>query len=468
MRKPFAILILLVAVPSWGAVTLPHTQHWTSISPWSQSYPNGVSPATIDSTQSASGSSSTSLRFRYPINYAPGNAPDKIYTNFTAASEIYAQYWIKYSDNYYFHPADNKQTYYVHQGAVSNFYVSRYYGKMSMVVQRSDASARWSANTGYNPTLAAGTWYKVTIRAKMNTSAVTPDGIFQLWINDQLVINHSTVRFLKAADLGVGVNSMEFTPVYGGGAPASNKPAEDYQYYDYVQIQTTPFGGGGGDVSAPYPSQWNPAKSSTGVPVGNRTISFHIQDDTDVLTANGNVNIEGVDYTCAAGLTCTGGSTDKTITYTKGSDWAPDTVVNVVTTGFRDTAGNTMATDTWSYTIESASPSAPTIDTTSPLATRAQGTFFSQTLSASGGTSPYTWSMTAGSLPPGTSLSSAGVFSGTPSVSGPFNFTAKIVDTGAAEDTQASSIIVNPAAPGGQTTVNVTGIQDTFINSGSA
>ena len=57
------------------------------------------------------------------------------------------------------------------------------------------------------------------------------------------------------------------------------------------------------------------------------------------------------------------------------------------------------------------------------------GTAYNVTLVASGGTTPYTWSVSAGSLPAGMSLSSAGVLSGVPTASGSFTFTAKVTDS---------------------------------------
>jgi len=50
-------------------------------------------------------------------------------------------------------------------------------------------------------------------------------------------------------------------------------------------------------------------------------------------------------------------------------------------------------------------------------------------LVATGGTTPYTWTVSAGALPAGMSLSSAGVLSGTPTVPGPFTFTAEVTDS---------------------------------------
>lgn len=60
----------------------------------------------------------------------------------------------------------------------------------------------------------------------------------------------------------------------------------------------------------------------------------------------------------------------------------------------------------------------------------AYGTAYStQTLSAGGGTAPYNYSVTAGSLPPGLSLSTGGSLFGTPSATGSFPFTLTATDT---------------------------------------
>lgn len=58
-----------------------------------------------------------------------------------------------------------------------------------------------------------------------------------------------------------------------------------------------------------------------------------------------------------------------------------------------------------------------------------RGVAYSQTLSASGGVQPYSYSLTAGSLPPGLVLSSAGVISGTPGAAGSYSFTVRGMDT---------------------------------------
>ncbi len=70
---------------------------------------------------------------------------------------------------------------------------------------------------------------------------------------------------------------------------------------------------------------------------------------------------------------------------------------------------------------------------------------YSQTLSASGGTAPYTWAVTSGTLPPGLSLSSAGVISGKPTSRGTYSFVATVTDSSSPAETATASlsIVVN-------------------------
>jgi hypothetical protein len=58
------------------------------------------------------------------------------------------------------------------------------------------------------------------------------------------------------------------------------------------------------------------------------------------------------------------------------------------------------------------------------------GTAYATALTATGGTSPYTWAVTSGTLPPGLSLNaSTGSISGTPVLTGTFGFTAQVTDS---------------------------------------
>jgi hypothetical protein len=64
-----------------------------------------------------------------------------------------------------------------------------------------------------------------------------------------------------------------------------------------------------------------------------------------------------------------------------------------------------------------------------PLPVPIQGVPYSQTITASGGTGPYTYAVTAGTLPTGLTLSAAGVLSGTMTAIAPASFTVTATDT---------------------------------------
>jgi len=89
--------------------------------------------------------------------------------------------------------------------------------------------------------------------------------------------------------------------------------------------------------------------------------------------------------------------------------------------------------------------------TPASLPNASQGSAYSQTIGASGGLSPYAFSITAGALPSGLALSGAGVLSGTPTVNGTFNFTVTATDsTGGTPATAAKAyaLVVNlPSSP---------------------
>jgi hypothetical protein len=83
-----------------------------------------------------------------------------------------------------------------------------------------------------------------------------------------------------------------------------------------------------------------------------------------------------------------------------------------------------------------------TVVTTSPVGVGTAGSPFSRQLLASGGVSPYTWSLGSGSLPEGLNLSTNGIISGTPATTGTSNFTVKVADVLSASTQKPLSITV--------------------------
>jgi uncharacterized protein (TIGR03437 family) len=106
------------------------------------------------------------------------------------------------------------------------------------------------------------------------------------------------------------------------------------------------------------------------------------------------------------------------------------------------------------YTL-TVTQSCPTI-TVNPAGLQAaqQGATYGQTLTASGGMAPYGFTVSAGALAAGLSLSSAGALAGTPAVSGGFNFTVTVTDANGCQGARVYTLAVNGCsytiAPGSQ------------------
>lgn len=78
------------------------------------------------------------------------------------------------------------------------------------------------------------------------------------------------------------------------------------------------------------------------------------------------------------------------------------------------------------------------------------GQAYSQTLTASGGAAPYTFTVVGGTLPTGTALTmigGLGLVSGTPTTNGTFNFTIRATDVNACPVDRAYAVVITTAVP---------------------
>src|ERR1700691_5507672 len=101
--------------------------------------------------------------------------------------------------------------------------------------------------------------------------------------------------------------------------------------------------------------------------------------------------------------------------------------------------------------------------TTTSLSAGTKSPAYSATLAASGGTSPYTWSVLSGSLPPGLALaSSTGVLSGTPTEVGAFEFTVEVADSASDSSTASFTLLINGPYSGSRANIPV----DTVVSIG--
>ncbi len=101
-----------------------------------------------------------------------------------------------------------------------------------------------------------------------------------------------------------------------------------------------------------------------------------------------------------------------------------------------------------------AAPASATLSVTCPVITLAPTTLpggrvavaYSQTITGSGGTAPYTFAVVAGTLPAGLTLTSSGVLAGTPTTAGSSTFTIRGTDANSCSADLVATIVI-AAAP---------------------
>jgi Putative Ig domain/Cohesin domain len=131
-----------------------------------------------------------------------------------------------------------------------------------------------------------------------------------------------------------------------------------------------------------------------------------------------------------------GSNTINTLAAFDRSNWVSDTTPLVL-----DSAGNL-------YDIANDFPtSATTVFELRPVFPNAtvNQRLYNQTLTATGGSGLMTFSVTAGNLPPGLTLSSAGVLTGSPNAVGTYQFTITATDSTGAAGSGMYTMNVNPA-----------------------
>jgi hypothetical protein len=108
-------------------------------------------------------------------------------------------------------------------------------------------------------------------------------------------------------------------------------------------------------------------------------------------------------------------------------------------------SGNPAQTASATLSLSIDAQSLHIVTTSLPAGTA--GTPYSTTLSASGGTQPYTWTLTAGALPAGLTLNGAtGVISGTPAAAASVQLSIQVSDSGSPAQSQSAALALNISA----------------------
>ncbi len=218
------------------------TNDWNSISsPWHLDH----GTATIDSSTNTPNPTGA-LHFVYPVGWHDGNDPGGVnLENFGNYNELYVGYYFKYSSNFQWHPVANKHAYVWLGGDPSNgnFFVAvggNQHMWFTNQIGWGPGSIDYKPNTANNPTIQAGTWYWMEFHVKQNTPGQS-DGLFEMWINGQLVMQYNNIPYRSSSQSNMGFGSFSYTPVWGGVVGATNNVQSDL-WVDHTVISTGPIG----------------------------------------------------------------------------------------------------------------------------------------------------------------------------------------------------------------------------------
>ncbi len=155
-------------------------------------------------------------------------------------------------------------------------------------------------------------------------------------------------------------------------------------------------------------------------------------------------------------LTATGGTPGYTFSIVSGNlpngfGLSPAGVISGTTNDSGTTANFTVqVTDSKGKSSSTAlaitclSAGTPVITTISPLSSASVAVSYNLAFAAAGGTPPYTFSPGPGTWPPGLTLSTGGVLSGTPSATGTYTFDVEVTDNVGSNSSAPFTITVGP------------------------
>ncbi len=201
------------------------------------------------------------------------------------------------------------------------------------------------------------------------------------------------------------------------------------------------------EIAVEQPEGNNLVDGSGSVGFGNRPVpgeasarQFTVRNASSATLTGLAVSKDGInagDFTLGAlGATtlAPGASTTFTVTFTPGALGQRSALLHIVS--------NDADENPFDLVLTAKGVLPPQITTTTPLPSGMTGVPYSLNFAASGGTEPYTWSVSSGALPAGLSLSSLGTLSGTPTVAGDATFSVRVLTDEALEAVKEFAVTI--------------------------
>ena len=274
-----------------------------------------------------------------------------------------------------------------------------------------------TAGCGTSARAGSGNSQSLTLSGKL------PNGIANQNYNAVLSVSGGSAPYHFAVKSGNLPKGLTLNPVTGS---ISGRPASPGTYGFDVVVTDAP---GLEEAVASFVVKVDGGASLTisVSPASATLVSNQKQQFTAAVSGTSNTGVK---------WSVTAGSVDATGLYTAPAVSAQTSVV-VTATSNADSSKSASATVTVG-TVKNQSLQI----TTGYLPQGHQGVLFSETFAATGGSTPYRWSISAGTPPAGIAMNANGDFAGTPTALGTFSFTVTVTDAGSKTATGDFSVTV--------------------------
>ena len=257
--------------PVWAHAAVVELNEWNTKTQSGWAYSSVEGNPTVD--PSPIGGSSPSGGSAIRGNFNPGSYTASVgggTSAFTAVhssvnNEMYAGFWIKWSNPFDWHPIGTKFMVTTMRDPVPNGTVGNGRDNFVLVIGPNGSgliftTQLWNCppctqnryNNISSVNIQTGRWYWVEFHARLNTVGQA-NGLIEVWFDDVLVLQHADVP-LHTSDTPMG--QMAQTPIWGGGCKVPcNINQLQHIWYDHTVISTTRIGRPGttppGDTTAP-------------------------------------------------------------------------------------------------------------------------------------------------------------------------------------------------------------------------